>query len=258
MPEKKKIAVVAGASGGLGREFVRLLAQDAQIAHIWAVARSPEKLEALEREYGGRVRAFPMDMAQSAQIAQFGRELAQQGAEVDILVNAAGVAKFCDYGDITVEESLHIIHVNAAGLVAMTLACLPHMGRGGRILNIASQTAFQPLPYQNIYSATKAFVRNYTRALHIELRSRGICAVAVCPGWMYTELITRATFGAKKATRRFVGMVTPDKVAQRALRDAGRGRDMSVYSAYVKLCHVAAKLLPQRWAMELWLRQQGF
>lgn len=71
--------------------------------------------------------------------------------------------------------------------------------KGSHILNIASQASFQPLPYQNIYSSTKAFVRNYTRALNVELREKGITATAVCPGWMKTGLYDRGIIDAKKS-----------------------------------------------------------
>ena len=79
---------------------------------------------------------------------------------------------------------------------------------------------------------------------------------AVCPGWIKTDLYKRAEIGARKATTRYVGMVTPDKVAKKALKDAKKGKDISIYSLFTKISHVAAKLLPQRIMMKIWLRQQ--
>ena len=149
-----------------------------------------------------------------------------------------------------------MIDLNVSGVVAMGLVCIPYMEHGSHIINIASQAAFQPLPYQNIYSSTKAFVRNYTRALNVELKDKGIAATAVCPGWMKTGLIDRGLIGAKKATKNFAGMVTPDVVAKKAISDADKGKDISVYSAYVKMCHLVAKILPQKVMMKLWLIQQ--
>ena len=130
------------------------------------------------------------------------------------------------------------------------------MDRDSHIINIASQASFFPLPYQNIYSSTKAFVRHYTRALNVELKERGITATAVCPGWMKTGLFDRGIIGAKKGTNRFSGMVTPDVVAKKALNDAMRGKDISVYGLYVKSTHLLSKLLPQRMMMKVWLGQQ--
>lgn len=150
-----------------------------------------------------------------------------------------------------------MIDLNCSGVVAMGLICIPYMTRGSRLLNIASQASFQPLPYQNIYSATKAFVRNYSRALHVELKDKGILVTAVCPGWMDTELYDRAIIGVRKATHRFAFMASPHLVAAKALRDAKAGKDCSIYGFFVKLGHLAAKLLPQKVMMKLWLWQQG-
>ena len=150
-----------------------------------------------------------------------------------------------------------MINLNCGGIVAMVLACLPYMPAGSHILNTASQAAFQPLPYQNLYSSIKAFVRNYSRALNVELKRCGIIATAVCPGWMNTALFDRAKIGAARATRNFVGMIEPDRVAKKALRDAKKGRDISVCSLYVKTAHLMAKILPQRMMMKIWLKQQG-
>ena len=149
-----------------------------------------------------------------------------------------------------------MIDLNISALVALCLFCVEHMERGGCIINIASQAAFQPLPYQNLYSSTKAFVHNYTRALNVELKEKGIRAIAVCPGWMKTGLYDRAFINARKGTRRFPGMVQPGIVAQKAMRDVQRGRDLSVFGLYAKLGHSAAKLLPQRTVMRLWLLEQ--
>ncbi|MDO4501309.1 MAG: SDR family NAD(P)-dependent oxidoreductase, partial [Erysipelotrichaceae bacterium] len=165
-------------------------------------------------------------------------------------------AKFCSYDDLSVDESINMIDLNISGVVAMGLVCIPHMEKGSHIINIASQASFQPLPYQNIYSSTKAFVRNYTRALNVELKDKGVTAIAVCPGWMKTGLFDRGLIGAKKATKNFIGMVTPDVVAKKALSDADKGKDMSVYGLYVKMCHLMAKFLPQKIMMKIWLMQQ--
>lgn len=251
----RKIAIVTGASSGLGREFIRLLAKEPQLEELWAIARHQEGLDRLKEELGERVRTFSVDLSSIDAIRQWAIQL--ENVEVQWLVNNAGYAKFGVYSDLSIEDSANMIDLNCGGVVAMALACLPHMGPGSHMVNIASQAAFQPLPYQNLYSATKAFVRSWSRALHVELKSRGITATAVCPGWIRTRLYERADIGAKRATNRFVGMVEPRQVAAKALADAKKGRDMSVYSLYVKLGHLAAKLLPQRAMMWIWSRQQG-
>lgn len=255
MPQKH-IAVVTGASGGFGRAFVQLLLQKPGIDEIWAIARNRQRLEALQQALGARVRVFSLDLAQPQAFDALAEHLKEESPRIAYLVNNAGYAKFCDYSDLSVAQSLDMLSLNCGGVVAVGLTCLPYMPRGGRILNIASQASFQPLPYQNLYSASKAFVRSYSRALNVELRGRGITVTAVCPGWMKTALYDRADIGAKRATRTFMHMVEPEPVAAKALRDADRGRDMSVYSLFTKSCHVAAKLLPQSVVMRAWLLQQ--
>lgn len=149
-----------------------------------------------------------------------------------------------------------MIQLNIHAVVALGLICIPKMSKGSHIVNIASQASFFPLPYQNVYSSTKAFVRNYTRALNVELKDKGICATAVCPGWMKTNLFDRGLIGAKKGTTNFTGMVTPDVVAKKALKDTDKNRDMSVYGFYVKSTHVLSKLMPQKLMMKIWMIQQ--
>lgn len=253
---KKQIAIVTGANGGLGKEFVRLLAEQKEVTEIWAVARNQEKLEQLNLEFGDVIRTFSMDLSARASLEKLGKELEAEDVSIKYLINNAGFAKFCSYDDIGVDESLNMIDLNIGAVVALGLIGIPHMENGSRIINIASQASFFPLPYQNIYSSTKAFVRNYTRALNVELKERGITATAVCPGWMETGLFDRGVIGAAKGTNNFSGKVTPDVVARKALRDAQRGRDISVYGLYVKSTHLMSKLIPQRMMMKIWLKQQ--
>lgn len=253
---KKNVAIITGASSGLGREFVKLMYKKEALDEIWVIARDKDKLEKLKSELGDKIVVISMDLSNVENIKTFGERKELDDCNILYLINNAGFAKFCSYGDLSVDESINMINLNISGVVAMCLVCIPHMSRGSHIINIASQAAFQPLPYQNIYSSTKAFVRNYTRALNIELKDAGITATAVCPGWIKTELFDRALIGAEKATKNFVNMVTPDVVAVKAVKDADKGRDMSVYSSYVKMCHFLAKILPQKTMMKIWLMQQ--
>lgn len=254
---KKQIAVVTGANGGLGKEFAKLLTAHEEISEIWAIARNQAKLEEAAKELGGKIRIFSMDLTERESVKMLAAELEKEDVSVKYLINNAGFAKFCSYDDISVEESLNMIDLNISAVVALGLVCIPHMEAGSHIINIASQASFFPLPYQNIYSSTKAFVRNYTRALNVELKEKGISATAVCPGWMKTGLFARGVIGAEKGTSNFSGMVTPDVVAKKALADAEKGRDISVYGLYVKSTHLMSKLIPQRLMMKIWLKQQG-
>ncbi len=251
------IALVTGADGGFGREFVKLLRQEPELTEIWCVARSESKLAALRAELGEKIVPLPLDLTQRESLNVLAERLDREGADVRFLVNNAGFDKFGPYDAVDVDTSLNMIDLNVSAVVALGLIVIPHMGTGGRILNVASQASFFPLPYMDLYAATKVFVRHYTRALNVELKDKGISATAVCPGWMKTGLFDRAQTGAEKTVRSFAGLTTPDKVAAKALRDAKRGKDMSTYGWFVKVTHLASKLCPQRLSMKVWTLSQG-
>lgn len=253
---KKLIVIVTGANGGLGKEFVKILVNETEVQEIWAIARNEDKLQKLKEEFGNKLRTFSKDLSDLEQIISFQEVLKSENVTIKYLINSAGFAKFCSYEDLSMGESINMIDLNISGVVAMGLICIPYMESGSHIINIASQAAFQPLPYQNIYSSTKAFVRNYTRALNVELKDKGISATAVCPGWMRTGFFDRGIIDAKKGTNNFSGMVTPDLVARKAINDAKKNKDMSVYGLYIKSSHLMAKVLPQCLMMKIWLKQQ--
>lgn len=255
---EKNIAIVTGASGGLGREFVRLLSSENEIVEIWAVARDISKLEQLKRQCPQKIQIFSYDLSSSADVNCFLDKIKRGGVNIKYLINNAGYAKFGAYDDISAEESLNMLDLDIKACVAVGLGCIDCMRGGAHIINIASQASFQPLPYLNLYSASKAFLRNYTRALNVELKEKHITATAVCPSWMDTGLLTRGRIGARKSVNNFKGMLLPSKVAQKALKDAERGKDISICGTYTKFCHFAAKLLPQRIMMKLWTHQQKF
>ncbi len=250
-------AVITGASSGFGKEFAKLLINDKSLDKIFVLSRNEEKLNNLKSEFGDKIQPYAVDLSDVENIKNFGKFLETQNVNIKILINNAGFAKFCSYEDISIDESLNMINLNISGVVAMGLVCLPFMEKGSHILNIASQAAFQPVPYQNIYSATKSFVKNYSQALNVELKEKGITVTAVCPGWMRTELYNRGCINTKKGTTKFVFMAEPDVVAKKALKDAYNGKDISVYGLYVNMCRILSKFLPEKLIMKIWLLQQG-
>ena len=114
---------------------------------------------------------------------------------------------------------------------------------------MCSAAAFQPVPYLNLYAATKSFDRSYSRAMNFELKKTGITVTAVCPGWIDTPFLTKVINGKKVA---FGGITTPERVAKKAMKDAKRGKDSSVCTLYVKCLHFNVKMLPQKLTMKIW------
>ncbi|MDE6060675.1 MAG: SDR family NAD(P)-dependent oxidoreductase, partial [Clostridia bacterium] len=220
-------------------------------------AQDQERLIKLRDSIGDKARTFSMDLTDRGNIALLEKLLQDEDANILYLINCAGYAKFGDYSAISRQTTVNMIDLNVSALVALTLICIPFMPRGAHIINMASQAAFQPVPYQNVYSATKAFVLSYTRALNVELKEKHICATSVCPGWMNTRLIERAKTGARKTISKFPFIVEPSVVAKKALKDANKSKDMSVYGIVIKLAHISSKLLPHNLLMKLWLVIQG-
>ncbi len=253
-----RTAIVTGASGGLGTEFVRLLTDRDAVDSIWAVGRNREKLLRLRDVFGGKVEPVAADLCSPEGLEEIRKKLEDEKPQVTYLINNAGIAKMDGSVSFTCEEIDRTVDTNVKAPVKLINMAMEYMGRGSRILNISSSSAFQPVPYINLYGSSKVFLRNYTRALNAELRNTGITATAVCPGWIDTPMLPDEVNGQKV---RYPALVQADRVAARALKDADRGRDMSVCTLYVKLQRVFTKLAPQKAVMRIWLgwiRRYGF
>jgi short-subunit dehydrogenase len=248
---EKKIAIVTGASGGIGKEITKLLILE-EVDEVWAVARNQEKLIALKRELGDKIIIISKDLSITEELISIGKMLEEQKPVIAFLINNAGIAKMGNYDDFAVKEIEDTIKINCSAPTILCTLCIPYMKKESRILNISSASSFQPLPYLNLYAASKVFDRAYSRALNIELKKKGISVTAVCPSWVDTDLLKKEVNGEKV---KFPGIVSPEKVAKKALKDAKRGKDMSVCTLYVKYLHLLAKILPQKLSMKLWVKQ---
>lgn len=187
-----KIAIVTGASSGLGKAFAEKIANTGEVDELWLVARRADRLDMLKNEIDISVRPLILDLGDQKSIESLEKLLEQEKPEVGYLVNSAGFGKIGNYEDLTREECHGMLDINIRALIDVTRAVLPYMGRGSRLFQLASSSAFQPLPGFSVYAATKSFVQSFTRSLRWELRSRGIHVTAVCPGWVKTEFVNVA------------------------------------------------------------------
>ncbi len=196
---RKRVALITGASSGLGREFARQIDRMQVADELWLIARSAERLDAVAAELDTPARVMPADLTNSGEVALIGTTLAEEAPRVTFLVNAAGFGKFGDWRTISAADADAMIDLNCRALVDITRAALPFMARGSRIIQVASAAGFVPLPHLNVYAATKAFVLRYTRALRWELHGTGISATALCPTWVKTgfEQVARASEGGQ-------------------------------------------------------------
>lgn len=254
----KRIAIVTGASSGMGAGFARTAAQHVEFDELWVIARRAERLEQLRQELSGQtVVPVPMDLTDPAQLATLNAKLAQAEANIVLLINAAGFGKFQAVLDVPQKIADSMLDLNCRALMDLCYICLPYMQRGARILNIASVAAFQPVPYIAEYAATKAFVLSFSRSLWKELRPQGITVTALCPYWTRTEFFDIANTATEKdRVTYFNAMYRPEELVQRGWRDLLRGRDISTYGFIARAQIVLVKLLPHRLVMYIWCKQQ--
>ena len=251
------IAIVTGASSGIGSELVRLLGEYTEVEEIWAIARRENRLRELKAAGGIPVRPVPMDLADTTCFDRLAEMLRAENKSVSVLINCAGYGKFGAYSDIDHAEALGMIDLNCRALVGVTNAVLPFMGQGGRILQICSISSFQPLPLANVYAASKVFVLHYSRALSVELKPRGITVTALCPGWVDTDFFATATDTKNPgAVTKYTFMQTPERVARQGLSAMKKGRLTSIVGKQNKLLYLATRVLPVKLVMKVWLNTQ--
>lgn len=251
-----KIAVVTGASSGLGKEFAFKL-DKLGLDEIWGVALEKELLAETEKALKTPFRSFAVDLTKDG-TEIVSNALATECPEVRWLVNAAGFGKFGRYDEISVDESLNMIKLNCEALVAMTENCLPFMSAGAKIAEFGSVAAFQPTPYQSVYAATKAFVHSYARALNAELKPRKIMVCAVCPFWTKTSFFDRAENKENNVVSNYIVMYSAKDVVNRAYNDIQKGKDISIYGFIARSQVRLVKIAPTTLAIKSWIKQQNF
>ena len=251
------IAVVTGASSGMGRQFVLQLGKYVTVDEIWVIARRSQALEALQKEVSVPVRPIVLDLCKEESFSDFSRLLEQASPNIRLLVNAAGFGKFGSFSRVPLEDDLRMIDLNCKALVAMTRICLPYMASGSHILQLDSLSAFQPVPYITTYGATKAFVLSYSLALNAELKSRGIRVMAMNPGWVKTEFFNHAFRTNQSEVQYFDRLYEAGDVVATGLKDLYKTRkEVSIHGFPVRMQVRMVKLLPHSLVMKIWLKQQ--
>lgn len=246
-----KIAVITGASSGIGREFaVQIAKKYGKLDEIWLIARRKELMEELETHLRVPVRIFAMDLADDTDMHQFQEYLCERKPDIKILVNCAGFGKIGRIDSQDVIEQGSMIDVNCRALTIFTGLCLPYISSHSRIINIASAAAFSPQPNFAVYAATKAYVLSYSRALNVELKERQITVTCVCPGPVDTEFFNVAGDSEGKSFKKNF-RVPADKVVTQAIKDAALGNELSIYGVAMKMAKGATKVLPQKAIMSV-------
>ena len=248
-----RIAIVTGASSGIGEAFVRETVKE-DLDKILIIARREDKLKALKEELSSdRIDILPADITTREGVESLRSYLEDNDPFVGLLINCAGMGKkgnIADRDEKCLEDTLNL---NCRSLSVITRMCLPRMGEGSRVINIASSAAFLPQPGFAAYAASKAYVVSFSRALGIELLPRRIKVTTVCPGPVVTGFQALATDGGSAeftGFRRFVA-ADPHKLAKASLKASLRGRKLFVYGLTQKLLHLASKIVPTYWIIRL-------
>ena len=230
----------------MGREFVRQIDRHTKtLDEIWVIARRRDRLQALQSEATNvPVRILDMNLCQESDLNNLADLLEEAKPAVRILVNAAGVGRAGYFNEITRKEAERMVDVNDKALVSVTHIVIPYMTRPGNIIQMASASAFLPQQEFAVYAASKAFVLSFSRALHAELKEKGITVTAVCPGPVDTEFLDICNAGRDEKPLKQLVTVKAEPVVAKALRDAKAGKEISVYGMPMKMVHLAAKLLP--------------
>ena len=251
------IAIITGASSGMGREFVLQAANYVQLDEIWVIARRTEALEKLKNEVSTPIRPISLDLCDSESFARFSQLLCAEKPNVKLLVNAAGFGKFGAFQNIPMEDDLRMIDLNCKALVAMTRLTLPYMRPGSHILQLDSLSAFQPVPYIATYGATKSFVLSYTRAVNRELKGSGIRMMAMNPGWVKTEFFNHALKTNGNEVQYYNYLWEARDVVATGLHDLYKTKkDYSVHGLPIRNQVRLVKLLPHSIVMNVWCNQQ--
>ena len=250
-----RIAVITGASSGMGREFAVKLEAEHNFEEIWVIARRADRLEELKELLGEKVRPISLDLTNNESLNKYKEMLETEKPEIAVLVNASGFGKFEAFENISLEDQFGMIDLNAKALTAVTYLSLPYLKKGSQVYQIASLSSFQPVPYLAVYGATKAYVLSLTRAVNAEMRKTGIKMMAVCPGWVKTEFFDRAVIKEGIITY-FNQFFTAEQVVKRAMKDMKKGKDVSVCGPKIRAQVLLTKLLHHKAVMRIWMWQQ--
>ena len=247
------VAIITGASGGIGSEFARQLATLGLIDEFWFVARSEDKMKKLADELGVNAKIIGADLTTLDGINKVRDALESYKPEVKFLINASGFGNFGAFDELSEDEVIKMIDLNVKALVLLTHMTVPYMEPGGRIIQLGSGSCFTPLPYFNIYSSSKVFVLHYTKSLNYELKKYGVRATCFCPGWVETDFLDKSVANGNTHPKKIKPVLNCEKVVRGCIKASIKGKAMFVTGKYTKFQHVLFKLVPDCILSRIWI-----
>jgi short-subunit dehydrogenase len=245
--QQRPVAVITGASSGIGLDLAKLFAQGGH--DLVLVARNEEALRGVAAEcerFGVKAHVLAKDLSDPGAAQEILDELAARGIVVEVLVNNAGFGTHGAFAETKLEEEVGMIQVNIVALIQLTRLFLPGMiaRRSGKIMNVASVAGFVPGPYMSVYYATKAFVLSHSVALAQEVKGSGVIVSALCPGPTKTEFQKRAKIAESKLFKKPRSM-TSMEVAKAGYEGLMKGKMIVVPGFSNKVIRVASKVMPR-------------
>lgn len=240
----KKIAIVTGASGGMGREIALLIARRREVDEIWLIARREERLRDLSAELmiHARPRIFALDLTKNESVSVLSQALARRRCVISYLVCAAGFGQIGRFDSIPLDTQMSMVDLNCRALTACTHVALPYVRKGSHILLFSSAAAFLPQPEFAVYAATKSYVLSFARALACELKQKGISVTAVCPGPVDTEFFDVAEKTGKAKAYKKTFMSDSRKISKKIVKSAIKGKRVYVPTLPMKGVRILSKL----------------
>ena len=241
-----RTAIITGASTGLGREFVRQLADVfPEVECYWLIARRADRLrEVADSLPDKRVECLSLDLCDTMSFMALQEKLIAEQPEIALLINNAGCGYLGNIGEVDTASQTRMVDLNIRALTAVTNIVVPFMGPGSCILNVSSIASFCPNPRMTVYSSTKAYVSSFTVGLAEELKSKGITVTAVCSGPMKTEFLDLGNITGNSKTFETLPYCDQVQVAGGALRATRAGRTIYTPRLFYKTYRVLAKVMP--------------
>lgn len=239
------IAIITGASSGVGEEFVKQVSARGSIDEFWLLGRDDKRLAQIAETIDQPTRLFAFDLTDVAARKEFLETVKKEAPSVRLLVNSAGFGVIGPFTEVSLKDNIGMVELNCTAVVELCYGIIPYMRPGGAIVNMASVAAFLPQTYFSVYAASKAFVLRFSQALAEELLSRDIRVVAVCPNPMPTRFFDRAGNGHGGGFKR-IGFEPTESVVAHALYQLDRRRRVSVTHPAAKGLLLLSRILPHR------------
>ena len=237
-----KIAIISGASSGIGRSIAKEI-DSLGLDELWLIGRNENRLSLLKNELRTSARCLLLDLTDKKSINEISIMLNNSDCSVEYLVLSAGVGYNGAFAQSSLNSIRNTVDINCTSLTALACVTLPFVNEGGKIITIASGAGFLPQPNFTVYAASKAYVICFSKALRQELKPRKIKVTAVCPGPVDTDFFARLE-NVKEYKKKFV--ISPERVAQGALKAANKNKAIYTPTVSMKLVHLLSKIVPSR------------